>query len=258
MYQKMQEEYLRLTKELQEVNKVLGTFPEGKLICAWGGDGYRWYNSDGHHKVYIPRKQRAVAQRLAVKKYYALRKAELESEITAIKFYLRHHTEECQEAVQRLWEHPGYQELLKTQVLPLSEELAIWRQFPYERNPHYTEGLIHKTASGDWVRSKSEAMIAHFLYTNGIPFRYECALQLGEITIYPDFTIRHPRTGRQYYWEHFGRMDDPAYAKNASMKLQQYIAHEMIPSIQLITTYETKDTPLTIDQIESIVRQYFL
>ena len=35
-----------------------------------------------------------------------------------------------------------------------------------------------------------------------IPFRYECALTLGNTTVYPDFTIMHPNTGELIYREH--------------------------------------------------------
>jgi len=101
-------------------------------------------------------------------------------------------------------------------------------------------------------------MIATFLYTNGIPFRYECALELNTSIIYPDFTIRHPHTGKIYYWEHFGRMDDPIYYKNTYSKLLLYTSNNIIPSIQLITTYETQTNPLTIDTIEKTINEYFL
>ena len=33
--------------------------------------------------------------------------------------------------------------------------------------------------------------------------------------------------------------------------------HGIIPSIHLITTYETKDSPLDIATIENIIQQYF-
>ena len=95
------------------------------------------------------------------------------------------------------------------------------------------------------------------LYTNKVPFRYECALQLGETIIYPDFTIKHPKTGQIYYWEHFGRMDDPAYYHKPFHKLQLYTMHEIVPSIQLITTYETKKHPLSIEEVDDIIRKNF-
>ena len=82
--------------------------------------------------------------------------------------------------------------------------------------------------------------------------------QLDGIMIYPDFTIRHPKTGETFYWEHFSLMDNPTYSKNACSKLQHYISSGIIPSIQLITTYETKDNPLSAEKVEKIVEEYFL
>lgn len=52
-------------------------------------------------------------------------------------------------------------------------------------------------------------------------------------------------------------MDDSSYCKNACSKLQLYSIHGIIPSIQLITTYETKTNPLSSDQIEILIKQYF-
>ena len=101
-------------------------------------------------------------------------------------------------------------------------------------------------------------MIDMFLYTSQIPFRYECALHLEDTTVFPDFTIRHPKTGALFYWEHFGRMDDPSYYKDVFSKLQLYTSHGIIPSINLITTYETKENPLSSEVIEKIIEHYFL
>ena len=91
---------------------------------------------------------------------------------------------------------------------------------------------------------------------NQIPFRYECPLELGNTTLYPDFTIMHPKTGELIYWEHFGMMDDPAYCKNVFSKLNLYVANGIIPNINLITTYETKDFPLDTEQINNMISLY--
>ena len=37
-----------------------------------------------------------------------------------------------------------------------------------------------------------------------------------------------------------------------------YCENGIIPSINLITTYETNDHPLNIDYIESIIKMYYL
>ena len=258
LYSRIQKEHARLEEQMQELQRKLEKLPEGKLICCKDGKGYRWYQSDGHKKVYLYKKQRDLAEKLALRKYYQVLLDEVRHEKRALEFYLDHHCDLPQKARKLLEEHPGYQELLDGYFLPEVDEYREWMMADYDRNTNYPEYLIHKTAVAGMVRSKSEAMIAHFLYSNQIPFRYECALHLSEATIYPDFTIRHPVTGEIYYWEHFGRMDDAGYAKNVASKLQLYISNGIVPTIRLITTYETWEDPLTIEKIENILRQYFL
>ena len=128
----------------------------------------------------------------------------------------------------------------------------------YKKNEQYPEYKIHKTCTGEMVRSKSEAFIYTCLCNHKIPFRYECELWLGEIVFYPDFTIRHPKTGKQYYWEHLGLMDKPEYIHRAYNKLDVYGCHGIVPTINLITTYETKGYPLSIQAIENLIKEYFL
>ena len=53
-------------------------------------------------------------------------------------------------------------------------------------------------------------------------------------------------------------MDHLTYAGNVASKLDIYISHKIIPSIQLITTYETKEHPLSIDVISKLIEHYFL
>lgn len=150
-----------------------------------------------------------------------------------------------------------YQELLLPHFTPLSKELAHWQNASFPTNPKHPEQLSIKTISGHYVRSKSEALIDMALFSHQIPFRYECALTLGTHIFYPDFTIRHPKTGEVYYWEHFGLMDNPSYCRNVSLKLQQYSLNGIIPSIQLITTYETGTHPLNPEIIVKIIDHYF-
>lgn len=170
---------------------------------------------------------------------------------------MRHYSRIHKKREALLFEPSGYKELLSPLFKPKSQQLSSWMQESYERNLQYPENLIYKTISGNRVRSKSEAMIDMRLSAHQIPFRYECALQLGNLTIFPDFTIRHPKTGDFYYWEHFGLMNDPKYYKKTFSKLELYTSHGIVPSIQLITTYETSDAPLSPDVIEELISRYF-
>ena len=206
--------------------------------------------------MYIPKSERTLAEQLAIKKYLTQIEADCIQEKTVIDFYLRHHNPSKVEDL--LINKPGYQELLSSFFKPQSQIIQEWLNTSFEQNPKYPENKIHKTCSGNMVRSKSEALIDMILYTNRIPFRYECALQIGDYKIYPDFTIMHPKTGKIIYWEHFGKMDDPKYNRNVGDRIQIYINNEIIPSIDLIITYETSTHPLSVDEVEKIVNEYFL
>ena len=244
-------------EQIEAIKRKIDSLPEGKLICSHTGNGCKWYISDGHEKTYIPKSKKSLAEHLAVKKYYSLLLKDLENEKTAMKFYLNHRKENPEEIETLLEDKVGYGELLSAFFEPKSIELQKWANAPYEQNAKYSDNLIHKTGSGHVVRSKSEALIDTCLYKNKIPFRYECALHLGETIIFPDFTIRHPKTGKVYYWEHFGRADDMNYIRNISNKLQLYMSNGIVPDIQLITTFETKENPLSSKKIEKTIKDYF-
>lgn len=94
-------------------------------------------------------------------------------------------------------------------------------------------------------------------YDKNIPFRYEAVLELGGIILYPDFTIKHPYTGEIIYWEHFGMMDNQTYSRNTANKLSTYISNGIIPSINLITTYETSKEPLNFNTVKKLVEMHF-
>ena len=257
-YQQMQKEAQRLDKEICAIETQLKQFPPGKLVCTRSDKYYKWYQSDGKHYSYIPKSKRHLAEQLAAKKYLSCHLEDLRQEKTAVDFYLRHCNSGNSKA-QQLWnETPEYQNLLSAVMKPISAELADWMMQPYEKNPHFPERLIYKGCTGNMLRSKSEVLIEMLLVQHQIPYRYECALQLGDHTIYPDFTIRHPKTGEFFYWEHFGLMDEVNYSKNVPGKLHTYITGGIIPSINLITTYETKDNPLSMELVEKTIEYFFL
>lgn len=231
--------------------------PPGKLICCNHKNYSKWYQSDGHHKSYIPKQNQSLAEQLAQKKYLSLLLEDLENEKRALEFYLRHHAP-TGKAEKLLTEPSEYQKLLSSYFSPLSKELSDWMHAPYEHNMLHPEHLIYKNISGNTVRSKSEMLIDMCLHLHNIPFRYECALELEGTTLYPDFTLRHPQTGEYFYWEHFGLMDNVTYIDNACSKLRLYASHGIIPGIHLITTYETRDYPLSTEAIEKLIEYYFL
>lgn len=257
IYERLSAELKKLDEKIQTLQVQLMNLSPGKLIITQNGKHYKWYINDGNGLIYLPKSQRRLAEELAKQKYLSLLLKDLIHEKKSIQSYLSHHLKHTQSA-QEMLNNPGYQELLSPQFILPSKQLKEWQNALYKRNPTFPEQLIHKSLSGNTLRSKSEALIDMSLYMNKIPFRYECELQLKDSFLYPDFTILHPDTMEIFYWEHFGIMDNPDYAKNAFSKLQQYNSCDIIPSINLITTYETKNQPLCSSLVEKIVQHYFI
>lgn len=256
IYQTMLKHQKQLQEQINSIQKKLKHFPPGKIICARNENRCKWYHSDGKKRTYIPKKNREKAEQLAIKKYLSLQLKEYEQEKYATDLYLRHHSPDNRPSMQLL-SSPHYQELLQPFFSPDDSYLADWMNASYSRNHEYPEHLIHRTAGGYCVRSKSELLIDMLLRSYNLPFRYECLLELGGVPYYPDFTIRHPLTGNIIYWEHFGMMDDANYNKNVYPKLGYFLAHGIIPGVNLITTFETREHPLDAEYVKLLIQYHF-
>ena len=53
-------------------------------------------------------------------------------------------------------------------------------------------------------------------------------------------------------------MDNPLYANQCYEKLEIYLENDILPSKNLIITFETKSSPLTIDVVQHQIEHYFL
>ncbi len=94
---------------------------------------------------------------------------------------------------------------------------------PIELNGRFfEEQLIHRTARGEMVRSKSEVIIANALAAKGVDYAYERPLTIEGVTKYPDFTIEDMESGQTIYWEHCGMLHVPSYRRRWEKKLDWY------------------------------------
>lgn len=254
----------QLEKELQKSQAFLKSAPEGALICQKTPHGVKWLQRQepkdlgtSRKRIYISQKNKSLAEQLALKKYHKYKIQEINEELKALNAYLKYHKENLSKMTGKILNTVGLQELLQPVICPLSEELKHWMYASYKQNPLYPEQRNIKTLSGQKVRSKSESLIALKLTEFQIPFRYEAELYLEEQIYYPDFTLRHPDTGNFFYWEHFGLMDNPAYAEKAFDKIGTYITHGIFPFANLLMTFESKENPLDIEQVEALIQYYF-
>lgn len=257
LYEQILSEQNRLDSQISSIKKQLANLPPGKIISSKNGDYHSYFQSFGSTKSYIPKKNSDLIENLIYKKYLTLQLMNLEHERLAIDLFLKHYPKDDY-LKSFLEEIPNAADILPKYFTPLSEELSLWQQEDYPRNENHPEHLIHQGMSGNMLRSKSESIIDMFLAKNQIPFHYEEQLILDDAIYYPDFTIRHPRNGKYYYWEHLGLMDDPKYVKRNLRKLEDYVQNGIIPSVNLILTFETSDHPLTISEVEHLIDWYFL
>ncbi len=115
-----------------------------------------------------------------------------------------------------------------------------------------------KSKRGEYVRSKSELIIADRLYDAGIPYHYEVEFrnQYGKLILRPDFYVLNPRTRKEYLWEHFGMLDNEVYANDFVAKMNLYAKYNYFPGDKLIVTVESSKHPLTPEQIQITIDKY--
>lgn len=244
-------------KELERISCLEKKFPQEELICTKNNERYKWLIKDKNGISYLPKSKREFAETLAIKKYYNYKKKELVKTLSACEAYLKKMKSE-EGKLEQLLLHPEYRKLLEKHFMLLDEELRNWQNAEYEICNKHEENLIIKGTQGKLLRSKSEAIIDMLLYKNRIPFRYEDKLVLDGITLYPDFVIRHPASGEFFYWEHFGMMGNEEYRNHAFNKINLYCKNGILPFVNLIMTFETKEQPISIERVEMIIQEFFM
>ena len=255
-------------KMLKKLDKKYTCFKDGTFIyiCHQNGRS-KWFQSDGKNHKYISKSDRDKAQRLATVKYVDCRIGEITRELAILDRLV-----ECEVKSNSILTDPMYVELLDSQIVQfykgtdwnrraakskeIQQAIDLWVSEPYIPNPYHPEKRTHKSITGNILRSKAEALIDTMLSYEGIPFKYECPLELIGGCKYPDFTILHPVTGKIYYWEHFGWSDDPQYVEKNMKKMFEYAQNGIIVGKNLICTYETADNPLSPDTVQKMIDMY--
>ncbi|MBR6271606.1 MAG: hypothetical protein IKR26_05580 [Lachnospiraceae bacterium] len=254
MYQKIMHYYDEIVREINVLRKRLDAAPKDSFFVFHDGNRLRagYYDSSGRH--YFKQEDLHTIKPYVQKRYDSLRFKRLQKEARALKAYFKLHSEE-DGATDFIAENPELSEMLFRDMS--SDSYYAWADEPYESGAGHPEDLKYKAFDGKVLRSKSEVMIYEQLKTNKLAFRYESRLQIEGKSFYPDFLIKHPRTGKIIIWEHFGKMDDPEYRRMAMRKLQMYSEEGYILGVDLIITTETKDKPFSSMDAVTVIKDYF-
>ena len=124
-------------------------------------------------------------------------------------------------------------------------------------NPYYRENLKQRTSHGEYVRSKSEVIIANILYEMGVKYQYEKELRAGEAVLYPDFTITDSYTGETVILEHRGLMHKENYRERWNRKQAKYEALGFTVGKNLFVTDEDTAGNMDSNEVAKMLRARF-
>ena len=196
-----------LTSLEKEIENKLEGAPSGALRISHRKGKVQFYqriNPADQRGKYIPTAQKELAAKLAQKEYDKSLYKAIQKELNAIDAFLKKMPKyRAEENYLRL------NDIRKELVVPALETDEMyaqrWQSMPYRGKLSEEEQTGLFTDKGEKVRSKSEMIIANLLAKDGVPYRYECPLELkGMGVIYPDFTVLNIRLRKVFYWEHQG------------------------------------------------------
>lgn len=243
--------YRQILELLESKNEV---YPEGSLRVSQDKGRVRYYYHDGNAMTYLPKGKEDLIKALSQKEYDVGMLKLTKKRCRQIESILRDYQDD--EVDQIYWQmHTGKRRFINPVVKPWEIIKSEWIQLPYEGKEIERPDI--KTERGEYVRSKSEKILADCFYRKKIDYKYEKPLYLqGYGTVFPDFTFLSRRTRKEIYWEHEGMMDDPTYAQNAVKKIQSYSKNGILQGERLILTFETSKTVLSMDSVDAIIDYY--
>lgn len=276
----LQQRLLILKEAQTQLTRNVKNQPGGHLRVSQKANSrpqyYHYTSPDDLTGKYICKKNINFAKTLAQKDYNEDVIVQIQKEITALEKYLSQTGCDHTNFYNALC--PARRELITPVTLTDEQYANRWQAASWAGRPFSPDAPLLYTARGERVRSKSEVIIADTLYRHKIPYRYEYPLPLpkctkGKVrgdsgkfpphstavtTFYPDFLCLNVRTRAEFFWEHFGLMDDPDYSKNAAGKVRLYTENGIIPGRRLIITMETQEEPLSTRVIENLIEEYLL
>ncbi len=273
----------KLKEVYEQLQKATEKTIEGHLRIIKNSNSAQYYhrtNPKDYNGKYLPRSENELAEKLAQKDYYIKIIPALENEISATELYLSKISRKEKESklsgeatkLDSIYKKMTLERQKLVSPLTFTDEQYInqWQKESWQGRPISSDAPYLLTTRKERVRSKSELLIADALARCNIPYRYEFPLELisaaaqaGKnktevIKVYPDFLCLNVKKRSEYYWEHFGLMDNKDYAHKASRKLRLYAENNIYIGKNLIITMETQSEPLSTLVIEKTIKEIFL
>ena len=134
-----------------------------------------------------------------------------------------------------------------------------WKEAAEKKKARYRvfkpEELVIGTDDGNYVRSKSEAMIYNELLSKGVTFVYELPLEIEGKVIFPDFTILSEMDFRTIIIiEHQGMMGNEHYRNRFFEKFHLYWRNGYVQGVNIFFTFDSADGGFDKTPFKDIIR----
>lgn len=262
----------REKKELQclisQLNRQLTNPTPGSLRISLNHGYWRYFHctsSDEDSKKscrYLGKNEIGVARQLAQQEYEAQLLKVAKKQLRLLE---KHPEEFDPHALRDVYQnlHEARKVLVTPLVMTDEEYVRQWESMQYAPGQFGPADPFFQSERGERVRSKSEKIIADKYLHRGIPYRYEFPIKLkdgkGEVIKRPDFLVLDKRTRKEYFHEHFGKVDDPDYAKHQMIeKLELYAENGIFPGVNLLITMESSLHPFNDRYLDLLIKKYRL
>ncbi len=248
-----------LEMQIENNNKELRSCPEGTVRKETrAGQPYIFMvnpRRDGREERRLINKQPELLQRLLRRNYLICENAALEHDVKLLRNFIKSFQDTMPSTL--LSEMPKRLRSFSPELF-FPQAADAWQEQEYEQSDYKPEAKVHRSSRGLLLRSKSELSIAELFYVYEVPFHYEQVLHFGKHKLVPDFMLKNKRTGKLYYWEHCGLVNNPSYMEHHRWKLGVYEKAGIAPWDNLIVTYDGADGNLNLAIVESEIKNKLL
>lgn len=242
---------------VREIEKKITNYPSGRLVIRHRKNSLGFYlaGSDSNDR-YLNKSDIKLIEKTAQKNYLEKVLRVSQKELCALKKMMELYPDTFAEDVFDLLTEER-KKLIKPIVMPDELYVKEWLNKPYKPK-EIREGIpFYLTMNGERVRSKSEMIIADRLYTNGIPYKYECPIQIMGKVYHPDFTILKISTRKNLYLEHNGKIDDPDYKNDFVTRINDFNLAGIRQGDNLFLTFESSNIPFDVRTIDNMINTQF-
>jgi hypothetical protein len=249
-----------LQKTIKQCRQWLDKAPNGRLRISCSRGSVSFYRAGERYKKEVrlsKDKDYSLILRLAKKDYYQKLIPVAEKELESVDNLL------CLKEKQTLANviasfHPERRKLISSIEETRENALNKWIDIPTPITEPRKGSYYIPTERGEYVRSKNEYLIANALFHAGIPYKYEFPYTaVNDVILHPDFYVKNINTGQEFFWEHFGMMDNPDYVVKSFMyKISLYQAGGIILGKNLIATFSGGKNELDIGTITAMIDAY--